>query len=103
MVYILNNNRQNFEAARKFGELKDVTSGKQRIFDTQEMLHRIRMGTENFDPTNDLLLCAGPSWLIAIASSYLVHKHKRVRFLVFDAVAQDYKIRKLEEIDYGNY
>lgn len=93
MVYIVNNKGQNFEAAEKYGELKNITSGTQPIFNTAELKKRIKRGLADFDPEKDYILCVGPSWLLMIVASYLANKP--VKYLVFDAINQSYILQNL--------
>lgn len=97
MVYVANNKGQNLEAAKQYGNIKDITSGNQPLFETKEMVSRVVRGLKDFKPEKDYIACVGPSLLLMIISAYLATKFPstKIKYLVFDAKAQTYRLQYL--------
>jgi hypothetical protein len=93
-VFILNNNLHNYDKAKRFGELVNVTQGRLPIFKTDTVLNMVSFGLKNFTK-DDYLLVSGPVLLNILATTILYEKFDNFKLLIFDAKKQDYVVRHI--------
>lgn len=96
MVYIVNKTEVDYSSAKRYGELTAITTGRQPIFKTNNMIALLKNSLKDFTE-NDYLLISGPAWLCMLASMILLTKYSFIKFLIFDAKERCYIVRHIDE------
>ncbi len=72
------------------GSIKSITRGKINIFRIEPLIEKIHKSMDDMNE-NDWLVLAGNSFVSALCCSIAYRKFSKLKLLVWDAVAREYK------------
>lgn len=95
-VFITNHSGNNYEKAKKYGDLKNVTHGRQNVFKMQALLSDVVKVIRKSD-SDDYLLISGSAVVSSLCTMTWFYMHHRCKVLIFDAGDNDYVLKELTQ------